>query len=118
VDEMIDRLLHRNLLDVFNERDATRRARAIAEVYTQDVTFTDAEGVVTGPLALERRAQEILDGAPGFVFRPVEPSRVVGDLGVLSWHFGPEGEPPVVSGTDICLVRDGRIATVHTLLDG
>ncbi len=118
MDETIDTLVHRNLMDVFNERDPARRAKAIAEVYTEDVTFTDGSGVVSGHDALDRKAQEILDGAPGFVFRPAGPSRRAGDLGVLSWQFGPDGQPPVVSGMDISLVRDGRIATVHTLLDG
>jgi hypothetical protein len=118
VDETIDALVHRNLMDVFNERDPARRSKAIAEVYAEDVTFTDAAGAITGREALDRKAQEILDGAPPeFAFRPAGPSRQVGDLAMLSWHLGPEGAPPVVSGTDISLVRDGRIASVHTLLD-
>ncbi len=115
----VDALVHRNLMDVFNERDPARRAKAVAEIYTEDVTFTDAAGSITGREALDRKAQEILDGAPAeFVFRPAGPSRTAGDLGVLSWELGPPGAAPVVSGMDISLIRDGRIASVHTLLDG
>jgi hypothetical protein len=118
MDEAIDALVHRNLLDVFNERDPERRSSAMAEIYAEDVTFTDPGGVVTGHEAIGRKAQEILDGAPGFVFSPAGPSRQSGDLALLSWRFGPAGGDPVVTGTDVSLVRDGRIASLHTLLDG
>jgi len=37
-------------------------------------------------------------------------------MGYLAWNLGPEGQPPVVRGLDACFVRDGRIATVYTIL--
>ena len=37
-------------------------------------------------------------------------------FGLMAWDFGPDGQPPVVSGIDVVLVRDGRIATMHTML--
>lgn len=116
-DDRLSELAHRNLLGVFGERDPQARARAIAETYTEDVTFADPEEVVTGRDAIGRKAQGLLDGAPGFVFRPAGPVRVVQDLVTLAWHFGPEGQPPVATGVDISLVVDGRIARLWTLLD-
>jgi hypothetical protein len=74
--------------------------------------------VISGPEALGRKAQERLDGAPDFVFRPAGPARHVGDMGLLAWAFGPEGKPPVVTGLEVSLVRDGRVVSVHTLVDG
>ncbi len=118
MDDTIGSLVHRNLMAVFNERDPERRSRAMAEVYADDVTFTDPGGVVSGREAIGRKAQEILDGAPGFVFAPAGAARRSGDLGVLSRQFGPEDGEPVVRGTGIAIVRDGRITALHTLLDG
>ena len=58
-------LVHRNLMDVFNERDPERRARAIAATYDEDVVWYDPEGPATGRAALQAKAQALLDGAPG-----------------------------------------------------
>jgi hypothetical protein len=43
--------------------------------------------------------------------------REVNDLGMLDWQFGPEGAPPVVTGTDVVLVRDDRIVAAYTFVD-
>lgn len=109
-------LMRRNLLDVFGERDAAARAAAIAEIYTTDVAFADPDEVVTGHAAVDAKAQGLLDGAPGFVFSEAGPVYVVADLGSLAWNFGPAGGEPVVSGTDVAIIRDGRIASLYTYL--
>ena len=111
-------LLTRNLLEVFNERDAGRRARAIAAIHASEVTFYEPGGVTRGHEALGARVQALLDPAPGFVFRAAsEPARNH-DLERLSWQFGSEGADPVVTGTDIALVSNGRIVALYTFLDG
>ncbi|MFE7507425.1 nuclear transport factor 2 family protein [Promicromonospora sp. NPDC057488] len=115
-DQGLEKLMRANLLEVFGERDADRRAEAIRRTYTQDVVFADAEGQVEGHEALHAKAQGILDGAPGFVFRPDGDFYQVQDLGYLAWALGQEGAPPVVRGTDMGFVRDGRLAKVYTVL--
>jgi hypothetical protein len=105
-----------NLFDVFNERDPERRIAAIAKTYTDDVVFSDPDEIVTGREALNNKAQKLLDKAPGFVFTAAGPIYENHDLGYLAWHFGPVGQPPVVSGMDIAMVKEGRIATIYTLL--
>ena len=110
--QLMPAILHR----VFGERDPQKRRQAIDDVFAESIVFSDAEGVVTGRDALSEKAGAILDGAPGFVFQDAGPVRESQDLGVLEWHFGPAGQPPVVSGMDIATVVDGRVATLHTLL--
>jgi SnoaL-like protein len=111
-----EELMRANLLEVFGERDPDRRRAAIARICAPDVEFADPEETVVGHAALDAKAQGILDQAPGFVFAPDGPVRVVQDLGYLAWGFGPQGGPPVVRGADIALVRDGLITSLHTLL--
>jgi SnoaL-like protein len=111
-------LMHANLFEVFNERDANRRREAIGRTYAADVRFIDPEEVVTGHDALDAKAGRLLDESPGFVFSAAGPVMVNHDLGYLPWNFGPDGEPPVVRGIDIALVEDGVIKTIYTLLLG
>jgi len=114
--EKIHDLMQANLFDVFNERDPERRIAAIARTYTDDVVFSGPDGIVTGREALNDKAQKQLDKAPGFVFTAGGPIYENHDLGYLAWHFGAQGQPPVASGMDIAMVKEGRIATIYTLL--
>jgi hypothetical protein len=112
----IRELLLDNLFAVFGERDPTRRGEAIARNYTEDVTWTDPDGTVQGHEALNEAAQRLRDRMPDFVFSAAGPVRVSGDLGLLDFNLGVPQQPPAVSGIDVALVRDGRIAVLHTLL--
>jgi 1-acyl-sn-glycerol-3-phosphate acyltransferase len=105
-----------NLFAVFNERDAERRLKAIAGHYTEDVIWSDPEGTTRGHEALNERAQKLLDGLPEFVFTAAGPIHVSRDLGHLAFNLGVPEQPPAVSGIDVALVRDGRIAVLYTLV--
>ncbi|SEF32896.1 SnoaL-like domain-containing protein [Amycolatopsis pretoriensis] len=109
-------LMRANLLEVFNERDDDRRAKAIAATYATDVEFADPEGVATGHDELNAKAKGLLDQSPGFVFVPDGPVLVNHDLGHLAWAFGPEGAPPVVRGIDVALVEDGLVTKLYTMV--
>jgi ketosteroid isomerase-like protein len=109
-------LLAANLHEVFGNRDAASRRAAIERIYTDDVAFTDPEGVTTGWDALEDKARALLDKAPpGSGFTEDGPPYVGPDRGALAWMFGPEGDP-LARGVDVITVRGGRIAAVLTLL--
>jgi ketosteroid isomerase-like protein len=109
-------LLRRNLLDVFNERDADRRASAIAEIYADDVVWHEPDRVVGGREALASRAVALQAEIPGWVFRPAGPVSVTGDLGHLGFHLGPADQPPAVIGMDIARCKRGVIVELYTLV--
>ena len=109
-------LLLENLFAVVNVRDPARRLAAITRNYTEDVKWTDHDGTTEGHLAMNEKAQILLDRLPGFVFSAAGPVHVSGDLGALAFNVGMPEETPAVSGFDVALVRDGRIAVLHTLL--
>jgi 1-acyl-sn-glycerol-3-phosphate acyltransferase len=115
--ERIRELMLVNLFAVFNQRDAERRLKAIADNYTDDVIWTDPEGTTHDHEALNDRAQKLLDGSPGFVFTAAGPIHVSRDLGHLAFNLGAPEQPPAVSGYDVALVRDGRIAVLYTLMN-
>ena len=111
-------LLNDNLFRVFNERDAAARQAAIDEVYTVDVVFTDPEGPATGRAIVEERAAKLLGELPAdFVFAEDGIAYTGKDAGALAWTLGPAGGEPVARGIDVITVRDGRIATLLTLVN-
>jgi len=111
-------LLERMLQEVFNEPDAGRRVSVIAEVFAEDVVFTDPEMTVTGRYDLAVAITALLAQGPGYVFSPAGPFRGVGSLGIRAWRLGPPGAEPVLGGVDVIEVVDGRIARLWTMLDG
>jgi len=112
----IRELLLANLFAVFGERDRERRLQVIARNYTDDVIWTDPDGTTQGHEAMNEQAQKLLQRMPDFVFSAAGPVHVSRDLGLLAFNLGLPEQPPAVSGIDVALVRDGRIARLYTLL--
>ena len=114
----IRELLLLNLFAVFSERDPERRLEAIVANYTDDVIWSDPDVTTRGHQEMNERAQVVLDSTPDFVFTAAGPLNVLRDLGVLAFTYGLPEQPPAVTGSDVALVRDGRIAVLYTLMDG
>ena len=117
-DARIRELLLLNLFVVFSERDPDRRLKAIVANYTEDVVWSDAGATTHGHEELNERAQEVLDSTPDFVFNAAGPVHVLRDLGQLPFNYGVPAQPPAVTGYDVALVRDGKIAVLYTLING
>jgi len=105
-----------NLLRVFGERDAAARRSAIADTYCDDVVFSDPEGDVVGHAAIDAKVEALLAASPGLEFHAVEPLYESDGRAVLAWALGPPGAEAVVRGVDVMTLRDGRIATLRTML--
>ena len=114
----IRELLLLNLFAVFSERDRERRMEAIIANYTEDVVWSASEGTTHGHEELNEGAQKLLDSTPAFVFTAAGPVHVLRDLGYLTFTYGVPAQPPASIGSDVALVRDGRIAMLYTLLNG
>jgi hypothetical protein len=115
----LGRLMERNLSEVFGEPDPGRRKRAIAELYTDDCAFYEADGESIGQAAISDRVARILgESPPGFAFSLVAPAETIHDLGRLRWQTGPVGGPAVVSGMDVAVFANGKIRTLYTFVEG
>lgn len=115
--DTISNLMDSNLLAVFNEPDETRRAAAIATTYTDDVSWSDDEGVVVGRAALTAKATALRAQFDGLEFSKVGEVRQTGNFGFLAWRLGPPGGDPVATGFDAAVIADGRIAQLFTVVD-
>jgi hypothetical protein len=109
-------LLQANLLSVFNERDEQARTAAIADTYAENIVWYEPDRVNHGRDALDRRAGELLAESPGFTFAPDGEMAVSQNMGVLSWQFGPAGQPDLLKGVDVVLVEGGKVVALWTSL--
>ena len=57
--DALDDLMKKNLIEVFGQRDFARREAAIAEIYTADCTFFEAEERIAGRDALNAKIERI-----------------------------------------------------------
>jgi hypothetical protein len=113
----VSTLLTRNLRDVFGENDSARRRAAIDEIFTKECVFYEPNGVHCGRDAIDRVAGAIRATHPDFRYRPIAEPEELGNAGRIQWVSGRPGEAPAYAGTDLIIVRDGRIAAVYLFFD-
>jgi len=117
VTDRIEELMARNVTEVFDERAEGRRRQAIESIYAEGAGVHAVEGSSRGWDAVDAVVRTVQAEAVGLSFSIVVPPTVVADLGRLGWALGPADGPPVVTGTDVAIVRDGRIAELYTFID-
>ncbi|RSN10635.1 polyketide cyclase [Nonomuraea sp. WAC 01424] len=102
----------------WNETDADALAKAVAELWTEDATYTDPMAEVAGHAGIAA----VIEGAqgmfPGLVFTAGEVFDAHHNIARFTWHLGPAGEEPLAVGFDVVeLAEDGRIRRVLGFLD-
>ncbi|WP_157253338.1 nuclear transport factor 2 family protein [Nonomuraea typhae] len=105
-------------LAAWNETDAAARAKAVAEVFTEDATYTDPLAAVAGHEGLSAVIAGAQEMFPGLVFTPGEVFDAHHNLARFTWHLGPAGGEAIAVGFDVAeLAEDGRIQRVLGFLD-
>jgi hypothetical protein len=90
----------------------------MADLFTDDVRYTDPLGSAEGRAALEATIGAVQQQFPGFVFRLAGPVDAHHDQVRFSWELGPAGQEAPVAGFDVAVVdAGGRIRTVLGFLD-
>jgi len=112
-------LMQANLAQVFGERDASRRMKAIAELYAGDATlYEPPDTSATGHAAINQAVEALLSSLPpNFVFTSIGPAVGHHGMGRLRWQSGPPDGPAAVTGTDVARIEGGRIQSLHVFLD-
>lgn len=113
-----DALLRANAARVFSEPDAAARLRAIAELWTDDPILHEKEATIAGAEAISASIGALLARLPpDTLFVPIAPAAGHHGVGKLLWRAETGGVPGPVTGTDIAVIRDGRIATLYVFVD-
>jgi hypothetical protein len=113
----IETLLKRNLLEVFAEQDPTKRRATIAELFVEDVVFSDPHQRQVGREALDGAVAALHERLPGYLFKEIGAAQTLTDSGRQAWSFGPAEDPQRITGLDVIVVRGDRIAALYTFLD-
>lgn len=113
-----DGLLRSNLERVFNERDASKRAVAVEEIFVVDPVMYEPTDAVIGRAAIAEVAGRLLEQfGPSFTFVPDGIAVGHHGFGVLPWHAGPKDGPVAVTGADVAEIIEGRIARLWVMLN-
>jgi|SRR5580704_1362108 hypothetical protein len=117
MDRTLETLLMRNLLDIFGERDSSKRLSAIAEIWAEDGVFADPHGRYVGHAAISGAVSKLHERFPSFVFTPIGSPQTFFDVGRQAWGHGPAGQPPTVTGLDVIIAQHGRIVALYAFID-
>lgn len=113
-----DGLMQKNLVRVFNERDAGRRLEAICDLYAEDAVLNEPHASARGHAAISDAVTALLASLPpGFVFTAAGPAIGHHGIGRLHWRSGPPGGPVAVTGMDIAHFGGGRIHSLTVFLE-
>ncbi|MDO9352447.1 MAG: nuclear transport factor 2 family protein [Solirubrobacteraceae bacterium] len=113
----IENLMSTNVTAVFNERDDARRRAAIEDIYTADASAYATEGSSSGWDGVDALVLGLLENAGDMQFTVSVAPSAVADVGRVTWELAAPGGPPVVRGTDVAIVRDGKIAKLYTFIE-
>ena len=110
-------LIERAFLEIFQQRDAEPRRRAIDELFARDVLFVDPEHESQGISDADAQIDALILGLdPTWTFRSAARPAQLADLAMHRWELGPEGVA-IVTGTDVVIAADNKIARFYTLVD-
>jgi len=108
----------RNLLEVFNEQDETRRLQILHELYVPEATFFEADASFIGYEAINQRVTEVLKTLPpNAFFRTAGAVTQNHNLARLPWTLGLEDGSVLASGMDIVTLEMERITALYIFID-
>ncbi len=115
--DAIASLLRALVLEVFDEHDPDKRAAAIRRVFTADCEFSDPYGAYRGHAEVEQVVLNLHARFRGFRFHLTSEPQIIVNGGRITWSSGPPEAPATLRGTDVAMMRDGRIAVLLTFMD-
>ena len=104
-------------LETWNEPDEDLRRSLLSQHWTATATYVDPLMRAEGTQQIAGLVGAVQQRFPGFRFRPSGTPDGHGDYVRLSWTLGPFGGEPPIEGSDVVILRDGRISQVIGFLD-
>ena len=105
-------------IDLWNERDATKRLEILAASWTSEARYTDPLASVRGAAEISTLIGGVQQRFPDFSFALIGKVDGFVDNVRFSWGLGPKcaADAPI-KGTDFASIKDGKIESVTGFLD-
>jgi len=117
MEQSVEKIIERNLLEVFNARDADSRRAAIDELWDKDGVFIDPGGVHEGVEKINAIVQLLFTQFEDYVFSARGPGQSMHSVGRLPWSYGPPDDPQRITGTDVGVTKDGKLTALYVFID-
>lgn len=117
MEQSVERIIERNLLEIFNGREADSRRATIDELWDKDVVFIDPDCVHEGVERINAVAELLFTQFEGYVFSVRGPGQSIHGVGRLPWSYGPPGDPQRITGTDVGVTKDGKLTALYVFID-
>jgi hypothetical protein len=117
MEQSVEKIIERNLLEVFNGRDADSRRAAIHELWDKNGVFIDPGGVHEGVEEINATVELLFTQFEGYVFSVRGLGQSMHGVGRLPWSYGPPDDPQRLTGTDVGATRDGKLTAVYVFID-
>lgn len=104
-------------IDIWNETDASRRRRMIAEAWASDATYLDPMMQAAGHAGIDSMVEGVQARFPNHRFKLLGQIDTHHDCLRFAWELGPEGGPAIVRGSDFVTLTGGRLQAVTGFLD-
>ena len=106
----------RRYLETWNETDAERRRRLLADAWTDDARYVDPVMSGDGHDGVDALIAGVQQRFPDFKFKLLGEPNGYGDHVRFSWGLGPDGADSPIKGTDFAVLSDGRIRSITGFL--
>ena len=106
-----------NYITAWNEIDAARRQALLKATFTEDVSYRDPIMQGDGHEGVAALIDGVQQRFAGFRFSLKGKPDGFADTIRFSWNLGPEGTEPVIEGTDIGVIENGRLKSITGFLD-
>lgn len=104
-------------IDVWNERDQTRRNTMMARDWSEGAIYADPLMQGTGRTEISALIGAVQERFPDFKFKLIGTPDGFGTNVRFSWGLGPQDADPPIKGTDFVAVENGQLQRVVGFLD-
>jgi hypothetical protein len=104
-------------IELWNERTPSRRREMLATDWTADAKYVDPLMNGDGPDGVDALIAGVQQRFPDFSFTLIGKVDGYGDHVRFSWGLGPDGADAPIKGTDVAVLREGRIRSITGFLD-
>ena len=107
----------RSYIDLWNERMPSRRREMLSASWTADAKYVDPLMSGAGHDGVDALIAGVQQRFPEFRFRLIGEPTGYGDHLRFSWGLGPDGVDSPIKGTDVAVLKEGRIRSIIGFLD-